>query len=245
MEKFSILRFHSEYKHILFLDADIMPLCNLDYYFDLVRNKTFEPNMVMANNHEPVNAGFFLVSPEAGDYEVLHTHAQFLNETHGYGQVLPSPAEGLEKNYSLWDWHCAKMDQGLLYHWVRFVKKSVTMLKHNRLQIWKKSDTANVGSEVEHEEQNVKSFCPRSNYKLPLHGPDWMRDSSFYQDVYHFTGQKKPWQIVNWTNLEHPASLQECKNMYFVWRYMLRKAWKEYNLGSISELIPNPAANNL
>lgn len=241
MEKFSLLQFHSEYRHILFLDADVLPVCNLDYYFDLVDQGIWEENVVLAWNSEPANAGFFLLSPHAGDYESLQSQLPFQNVTNGYGRLLQKdPAEGLEHNYSEWNWHCADKDQGLLYHWVRFVQGNVTMMKQSRWQRWKHG-------KVQETLYDIPSKCPRrKEFPFPKFGSKWMHPPSFYSDFFHFTGQKKPWQIINWTDTtNHPISLEKCPNMYHAWKFLLRTAWKHYQLGSVLDLLPEAADEDL
>ena len=70
MQKFRILGM-SEYRRCLFLDSDLMPLGNLDYFFELSDgpNAILKEDMIIAGNNIPMNAGYFMVAPKPGDYE--------------------------------------------------------------------------------------------------------------------------------------------------------------------------------
>ena len=70
MEKFRILSM-TEYRRILFLDSDLLPLGNLDYFFELSDgpNAMLKENMILAGRNIPMCAGFFMMSPKEGDYE--------------------------------------------------------------------------------------------------------------------------------------------------------------------------------
>jgi len=74
-----------EYDAVLFLDTDVLPLCNLDYVFDLVGegehgdtlrdyvgNRTRRRNLILAWKTEPSNAGFFIVRPGKGELDELN-----------------------------------------------------------------------------------------------------------------------------------------------------------------------------
>ena len=63
-----------EYDRVLYLDADIMPLCNLDYIFQLSTTsaRTIKENLVLAWLKEPANGGFFMLKPGVGELDALH-----------------------------------------------------------------------------------------------------------------------------------------------------------------------------
>ena len=86
LEKLRILQL-TEYRRVLFLDADIMPLdTSMDYVFEATdaeagssskndRNATeaalLKPNVLRATRGEPCNAGFFVLEPGEGKWERL------------------------------------------------------------------------------------------------------------------------------------------------------------------------------
>jgi hypothetical protein len=70
LAKFSILDL-MEYERVLYLDADIMPLCNLDYLFELSTTGLLKENMVIAWWKEPASGGCFMLTPGRGEYNKL------------------------------------------------------------------------------------------------------------------------------------------------------------------------------
>ncbi len=96
MDKFRILEF-LHYTRILYLDADIMPLNNLDYMFELSvdskstnnESSVFEENVGIAYNNEPVSGGFFMLTPKESDYERIKKIIAN-NEQHGgdFDQII-------------------------------------------------------------------------------------------------------------------------------------------------------------
>jgi alpha-N-acetylglucosamine transferase len=71
MEKFRVLQLE-EYSRVLYLDADILPLCNLDYMMKLSESGKFlRENVVLAYKGEPASGGFFVLRPNASDYVEL------------------------------------------------------------------------------------------------------------------------------------------------------------------------------
>lgn len=88
MEKFRILTL-TEYSRVMFLDYDIYPKCNLDYLFDLsdpllpaphngTKKFQLKENVILSFKTEPANAGFFILKPNATDYnhvqEIIKKH---------------------------------------------------------------------------------------------------------------------------------------------------------------------------
>jgi hypothetical protein len=72
MAKFHILNM-TEYARVMYMDADVMPTCNLDYVFQLSEgeNATLKENFVITWNFEPANGGLFMLQPKHGDLEAL------------------------------------------------------------------------------------------------------------------------------------------------------------------------------
>lgn len=92
MDKFVSLQY-TRYERIRFMDADVLSICNLDYFFDAT---PYSPNAVLAWNVEPAQGGFFML--EMGGWDDL---MKYLNAMHGFGNSLAEhPAEGLYDNYT-------------------------------------------------------------------------------------------------------------------------------------------------
>jgi hypothetical protein len=66
-----------EYSRVLFIDADVMPLCNLDYMFELsdptdTNNvPLLKENAIIAWRGEAANAGFFMMKPNDDDWKQI------------------------------------------------------------------------------------------------------------------------------------------------------------------------------
>jgi hypothetical protein len=74
-EKFRILQL-TQYDRVLFLDGDLLPVCNLDYLFALsddsnISNLKLQENVLLATQTEAANAGLFLLKPNADDWTLL------------------------------------------------------------------------------------------------------------------------------------------------------------------------------
>jgi hypothetical protein len=74
-EKFRILQL-TGYDRVLFLDGDLLPICNLDYLFALSDDNNnseikLQENVVLASQTEAANAGLFMLKPNADDWVLL------------------------------------------------------------------------------------------------------------------------------------------------------------------------------
>ena len=126
--KFRLLQM-TQYQRVMFLDADIMPLVNLDYLFHLSMGSKpqLRPNLILATRGEPCNTALFIVQPLPGDWESLQ---QAVHEQHEAGKKLPYPHfdwqsgwgynflklrdqwEAINKNGTGWRFHAGHSDQG-------------------------------------------------------------------------------------------------------------------------------------
>ena len=70
MAKFYILNL-TDYSRVLYLDADVLPLCNLDYVFEQSQQGILKENFVVAWWGEPALGAIFMLHPGVGEYERL------------------------------------------------------------------------------------------------------------------------------------------------------------------------------
>lgn len=156
-EKFKALTL-TQYRRVAFLDADTIPLVNLEYLFHLsdpLSDKfptILRPNLIMASRGEPCNTGFFIVEPSLKNYQLLQT---ILQRSQEYGKTLPYPhfdwkfgwghhfgREGTHwesiqnKNGNHWRFHAGHSDQGLMYYLTRFGIKDVSIVIGEDVQNW-------------------------------------------------------------------------------------------------------------
>ena len=102
-----------------------------------------------------------------------------------------------------WTWHGANADQGLLYYWTKYVKKSVSIMNGHDIEQWDTNNWSSYpnGTLILQQKQHgkdgapttiikkaLKSYgCPVTRFLPPVYG------SSPYNDFYHMTGSTKPW----------------------------------------------------
>lgn len=233
--KFEVLRFH-QYERVLFLDADTLPLCNLDYYFHLSHEQdVFGSNLIYAYRTEPSNAGFFMLKPEPGDWETFLKIPPYQDEYIGFGQpLLDHGAESVKANFTKWNWYYANYDQGLLYHWVHFVKKDYTHVVKNRVQRWKEVD----GNMTMIDQ--IHNFSYACSNEVPVQRQrELLETNPVYRHFLHFTGEKKAWQRFAWNHSYVGGFPADPPLFYFsVWGVALREAWRQYELPPIRDLFP-------
>ena len=246
--KFRILEL-VEYRRVIFLDGDATPLCNLDYIFELSdgENAVIKENLIIAGQLSPANGGFFMLEPGLGRWEEIlqiiknqqansrHLPYPHFNETQGWGHVIEAYDrwEGF-KNWKVgrkWDFYGAYIDQGLLYHYVKYVRQSVAIVTGeatNVVQNWHEG----LGSRVQLE---AKVVAPFQNYSCMAArimrgekcGAHLLFNHSLtnlqpHSDFVHFMGPNKPWK--------HDLSQEPASHRQY-WFCMLRTLNGKLNMG--------------
>lgn len=284
MNKFIILNL-TTYHRVMLLDADVMPLANLDFLFH------FSPkeNVIVSGAIEPANGGLFVLSPAPGHYQRLQEIIQLravtsvrgqpqqspvlllvsttINSTiptgafdpvRGWGHVIVPPDQWKARRpgqYGTdWTFHFAFSDQGLLYHWTKYERKSVSIIFENYVEHWGcVTDTDRDKEASDHPvvlQQRVAD--PFVNFSKPEQTDSPYRPrirvyaacKKFLCHVKHFTGSQKPWlrrPVKGYTN----ASLQFTDPTLLWWHTLYRidqrlqlnldfdhwKIWQEAPLG--------------
>jgi hypothetical protein len=218
MEKFRILTL-TEYRRVIFMDADVVPVINMDYLMELSDGPRplLQPNFVVAAGREPSNGGLFMMTPGPGDYEALlkvidnqresakHLKFPFFDREVGWGHSFKEHGDqwdGLEVSLDTWQFFGAHVDQGLLYYWTKYHQQNVTIFKGNIVENW-------VAGGAEHNYQPylqasfhpslVYQYSPKNHYatiyRCTTHN-DWNKHlcKPPYNDYAHFIGDGKPWQ---------------------------------------------------
>jgi hypothetical protein len=212
LEKFRVLEM-TEYSRVLFLDSDVMPLCNMDYMFEMSEpsrvgeGETSEPplfneNVVLAWKREPAQGGFFMFAPGPGKYsdmeqiirrreeEVLNMSYPYWDTEIGWGHRFNKETDFWRSpggRGALWDWHGAFADQGLIYYWAKYHQKSTSIIIGSEIESWGTDENG-----VLRLERTV-SGGPLNNFTCSLSAHCSPFCDSPYQDFNHFTGKKKPW----------------------------------------------------
>lgn len=200
LDKFRILQL-TEYRRVMILDADILPLTNLDYLFDMSVNGTLKENIVIAGRSEPALGALFVLTPRAGDYEqildiirqreesasLLPSGQHKFDEKWGWGHIITSPDQWRSRTEAgtKWNFRFAFADQGLLYYFTKYVKQSVSILYGTaEVENW-----ASVQGRVQLE--NTLSYPFENSRTLRFTSGYLCRQ--FFCDVAHFSGDGKPW----------------------------------------------------
>ena len=124
----------TEYQRVIFLDGDIFPYCNIQYLVDLSTKRKannndedhhdfssslLQTNVLHAMYDDPVNAGIFVIQPEAGVWEELYelflqSQKRRQNNANSENRIGPwgSHADQLLKKspYRLWNYYYSEVD---------------------------------------------------------------------------------------------------------------------------------------
>jgi hypothetical protein len=193
----------------------------MDYLFYLSENGVFKENMLLAGNNEPSNGGFMMVRPGAGEYQkvrdiiderdtrIVATHNKTFDKIVGWGHVIQPPdywrTRYNRKSGTFWNFTTAFGNQGLMYHWAKYVKKSVSLFAGNEVENWgppavNSSDSNNPVLEETLVDAIQGHECPTTTWyytdkyrKAPYDLEGQMR---------HFGGKdRKPWTLRNVTHV--------------------------------------------
>lgn len=144
-----------EYRRVIFLDSDVIPIANMDYLFTLSDgpDPLLRPNVILASRGEPCNTAVFMLQPEAGAVDRL---LDVVNMQRCAGLNLPYPHfdwrtgwghnfrasrdhwEAVQLNGTSWRFHCGWSDQGLWYHYMKYVAQDVSVFIGDRVQNWQR-----------------------------------------------------------------------------------------------------------
>ena len=210
LEKFRILKM-TEYRRVAFMDADVIPLVNLDYLMELSDRGILKDNILVSGKMEPGNGGFFVLKPFPGAYEriqqiiaekdkrIARLPPPYWDEKVGWGHVINSDDYWMDRKRSthnrLWNFFGASADQGLIYHWAKYECKSVSLVFPGGLiENWGPSSSSGKAKVV-----LQKSIRAEEVFKeFPQSGSICRANDCFgpvFDDYLHFAGpHNKPWR---------------------------------------------------
>lgn len=240
LHKFNILEL-TQYRRVLLLDGDVVPIGNLDYLFELSdgENAILKENVVVTGPWEPSNGGFFMLEPGEGRRELVdevirnrEAHADrengmdghMFNVVLGWGHKIDPPDEWVARQARgrNWTFHFAFSDQGLLYYYTKYLQKSVSIIHFENVENW-----AADSSGVVHKEASFEK--PFLNYSQPvLHDSGACR--KFMCDFVHFSGTAKPWMSKSGPqkSLTEETKLASANNL---WWWTLIDVNAEFSMG--------------
>ncbi|KAL9182326.1 hypothetical protein ACHAXT_012978 [Thalassiosira profunda] len=250
LDKFQVLDL-VEYERVLFLDSDVLPICNLDYLFDLMpsegNNATMmRNNLVIAWRTEPSNAGFMMLKPGEGELaqlkEIIRKQAatEFaktkwppFDEIEGWGHTVEWK-NILGGRGTKWDFYCAFSDQGLLYYWTKYHKRDVSIVINGEVEHW--SSDANREPELAGTSKTGELIDPHScSYPGGTFLKRGVWSHSPYRDFNHFTGKTKPWlpKMAHMVPKDTLKQRSDAKNAIELWFYALRRQLEKLGLEKI------------
>jgi len=255
LDKFQVLDL-IEYERVLFFDSDIIPICNLDYLFEVMssgsesegnsnaNSASMRKNLVIAWKNEPSSGGFFILTPGKGQLSELNgiirrqaasEHARTkwppFDEFEGWGHNITwKNIKGTVSNK--WDFYGAFADQGLLLMWTKYVKRDVSIVNNGIVEHWADQDgggeVAMIGTSSTADLIDAQS-C--SNVGALQRGPGTLWSHAPYRDFHHFIGKSKPWfakEVPPDVLLSH----ENATDAEELWFHALRRQVEKLNLGN-------------
>lgn len=246
MDKFRLLEL-VEYDRVLYLDADVMPINNLDFMFEksVGHDKQLENNTILAFNNEPANGGFFMLTPNKDDYIEIkkiimkrEAEGYDFDAEKGFGHVITPPDKwiSLFESGRKWDFYASFSDQGLLYHWTKYVKKCVTILLGERVVTYKADENGNILVVRNETSKNVFNNVHFPKTKLRIRNANKMNHVVPYNTFVHFVEATKPWFDRHAKNPPKDIdSIEDATSTKQLWYHVLRKVNEKYNLNIDAE----------
>jgi hypothetical protein len=211
----------TEYRRVMFLDSDLLPVGNMDYLFELSDSGVFKENILIAGILEPANAGTMLIKPNATVYQTIErlrkekgksiSEKKLLDKDYGWGHKIEPPdlweTNDPNRNGTEWTFWGSFCDQGYIYYFCKYVSKSCTHILSRKIynfgpgpngttaieKMWKVASPKD--SPMATLSKRHYSFFPRSCGKFA----GASRNTGYpgcvppWSDFHHFTGRGKPW----------------------------------------------------
>lgn len=209
LDKFRVLEL-AEYDRVLYLDSDAIPLCNLDYVFEASLSGYLSEYVAMGQVASPATGSIFLVTPKRGEFAKVmkivrdcRMRGVGFDLVQGWGHVIQEPDEwrSMTQRGRNWTFYGAGADQGLLYHWLKYVHKNFTLLWRDDVETWRQVDTNYMNGTIPSYELEDGSRIAQVNRsrdftygcKAPRYDRGPWAQYHLYADHYHFAGLRKPW----------------------------------------------------
>jgi hypothetical protein len=172
----------TKYRRVLHLDADVIPLANLDYLFHFSETGILKENVIIATKSTPMNGGFFMLTPSKEGFqdalELIHKKRPGKWDTVcGWGGVCyfedpttpPALTCAKTEGFRKFIYYGSNGDQGLFYIYPRFIRKSMTQILNNRLVHYGAgpNDTSIVERVDYYDEPERNPFINATNYTIP------------------------------------------------------------------------------
>jgi len=253
LNKFRILGL-TRYRRVMFLDADVMPTANLDYLFEssdpAVRDPpVLQENFVVWGKYAPANGGTFMLAPHRGDLEKINSMIQRKEALQNLGNKFDKSIgwghrirwQSIYKsNVDGWHFYAAQGDQGLLYYWVMYVRRRVSVLTGSgEVETW--GPVADSDAEVERKEVLSLPVFPGPRIE-PVHCWDTCENGTVWSNFVHFYGPGKPWAKGMPSGMRKKGSdRHKFDSPVHYWFYVLMQINREYGAGiDVAKIKTNP-----
>lgn len=164
-----------QYKKVQFFDGDIMPIQNMDCFFDLPGN-TFNTGFA-----SPLNSGWFVATPNLKHYNEMMVMAKKRldvkwDEIMGWGREIPKNLyfRGSDKAVVKYNFNGASLDQGLLMYYFAMNNGNATLIDVSEGRVYTQRFSYKTLPLTD-----ILHCCPRG--RIPI------------KSFAHFTGKNKPW----------------------------------------------------
>lgn len=244
LEKFQVLTL-LQYRRVFFLDADVMPLANLDYLMELSDKGVLRENILVPGTSSAGNGGFFILKPFPGamdrlqqlirekDKRISTLPPPFWDERLGWGREIIQPdywENRLGKRSQLWNFYGVFTDQGLLFHWAKYERKSVTLVfPKGRIENW---GPASPGAENVILQETLSADNVLKDYPQAGSFCLWHKcEGPVIDDHFHFGGKRKPWLLKPPKNITTMVSPPERGAPVSYWFWQLHQVNQKLHMG--------------
>jgi hypothetical protein len=210
LEKFRVLEL-LYYDRVRFLDADLIPLCNLDGEFQDSYEGRIQPFVGRKGSVAPITGCDFMVTPQKGLFErtmnLIHearqrNHGKWDPQV-GFGHQFRPGERWISGSSSGtgWDFYGASVDQGLLYQLFRYELGNWSDVSETKQVAWEETEEIPPdGLDSIHPSWAPLSNGRWSTIRTNHHLEAWKRIVCFNWNArwplynFHFNGNKKPWR---------------------------------------------------
>ena len=201
-DKFRLLAL-TEYDRVMYLDSDVQPTCDLDYIFtnSIGEDATLEPNVIRIGKIEATNGGLFMLEPNAIDaervFDDIHKRYKYGSDwdaDRGWHDIRPPDHWDHEwdrpQNTTKWEFYGGDADQGFLYYWTKYVKRSVSILHPSKMEHWRCGEEVRQGKAFDYN-----STCHQEESYTRFYKKKELRGGWIDHQITHWTGHSKPWLL--------------------------------------------------
>jgi len=149
--------------------------------------------------------------------------------TKGWGHIIDNDdpwKTTKEKNGTEWTFYGAQADQGLLYYWTKYYKKSVSIVNGETVEQWGTESGTNDLQLLHRGFDTLREYVCTD----VLERKGWK--TTPYKNFIHFTGRRMPW-YQNLTSIEE--SLRQKQN---------QTTFKDYSLIKSNQIKSNQIESN-